>query len=77
MDTVSKDQTGKVIVVYGDKFCYVNPDEPTRLMRTVIEEQGTGGLPESSPPTAWTCWPMNRSETGSRKNSPPESLCGE
>jgi len=27
-------------VVYGDKFCYVNADEPMRTMRTIIEEQG-------------------------------------
>ncbi len=32
----------KVIVVYGGKFCYVNVDEPTRLMQTNIEEQGPG-----------------------------------
>lgn len=36
----AKAGTGKVIVVYGGKFCYVNPDTPTRLMRTIIEEQG-------------------------------------
>ncbi len=30
----------KVIVVYGGKFCYVNADEPTRTMRTIIEELG-------------------------------------
>jgi hypothetical protein len=29
-----------VIVVYGGKYCYVNPDEPTRLMKTVISEYG-------------------------------------
>ena len=29
-----------VIVVYGGKYCYVNPDNPTRLMKTIIEEQG-------------------------------------
>lgn len=29
-----------VIVVYGGKYCYVNPDEPTRLMKTVIAEYG-------------------------------------
>jgi hypothetical protein len=34
--------TNKVIVVYGGKFCYVNPDEPTRLMSTIIAEQGPG-----------------------------------
>ena len=30
----------KVIVVYGGKFCYVNADEPTRTMQTIIKEQG-------------------------------------
>lgn len=29
-----------VIVVYGGKYCYVNPDNPTRQMKTIIEEQG-------------------------------------
>jgi hypothetical protein len=29
-----------VIVVYGGKYCYVNPDNPTRLMQTIIKEQG-------------------------------------
>jgi len=29
-----------VIVVYGGKYCYVNPDNPTRLMKDIIEEQG-------------------------------------
>jgi hypothetical protein len=32
----------KFIVVYGGKFCYVNPDQPTCLMKTIIEEQGPG-----------------------------------
>jgi len=36
----AKDQTEKVIVIYGGKFCYVNIDEPTRLMRHIIAEQG-------------------------------------
>jgi hypothetical protein len=36
----AKADIGKVIVVYGGKFCYVNPDAPTRLMQTLIEEQG-------------------------------------
>jgi hypothetical protein len=30
----------KVIVVYGGKFCYVNVEEPTRLMETIVNEQG-------------------------------------
>lgn len=36
----AKEKTGKVVVVYGGKYCYVNPDEPTRLMQTIIQEQG-------------------------------------
>ena len=33
---------GGVIVVYGGKYCYVNSDNPTRLMKHIIEEQGSG-----------------------------------
>jgi hypothetical protein len=36
----AKEKVGKVIVVYGGKFCYVNAHEPTRTMRKIIEEQG-------------------------------------
>ena len=35
-----KQAAEKVLVVYGGKFCYVNVDEPTRLMQTIIHEQG-------------------------------------
>jgi hypothetical protein len=38
--TRAKEKTKKVVVVYGGKFCYVNPDEPTRTMQTIIEAQG-------------------------------------
>ena len=38
----ARDSGLKVLVVYGGKFCYVNVDQPTRLMRTIIEEQGAG-----------------------------------
>jgi hypothetical protein len=38
----AREKTEKVIVVYGGKYCYVNPEEPTRLMKTIIEEQGPG-----------------------------------
>jgi hypothetical protein len=38
----AREKTEKVIVVYGGKFCYVNPDNPTRLMQTIIQEQGAG-----------------------------------
>jgi hypothetical protein len=36
----AKEMANKVVVVYGGKFCYVNADEPTRIMKKIIEEQG-------------------------------------
>jgi hypothetical protein len=30
----------KVIVVYGGKFCYINAEQPTRTMQTIIDELG-------------------------------------
>ena len=36
----AKQKAEKVLVVYGGKFCYVNVNEPTRLMQTIIKEQG-------------------------------------
>lgn len=36
----AREKTEKVIVVYGGKFCYVNVNEPTRLMKHIIAEQG-------------------------------------
>jgi hypothetical protein len=36
----ARKKTGKVLVIYGGKFCYVNADEPTRTMQQIIEEQG-------------------------------------
>lgn len=38
----AEEKRDKVLVVYGGKFCYVNVDEPTRLMQAIIEEQGSG-----------------------------------
>ena len=38
----AKEKTDQVIVVYGGKYCYVNADEPTRLMGTLVQEQGSG-----------------------------------
>jgi len=38
----AKESVDNVLVVYGGKFCYVNVDEPTRLMQNIIEEQGEG-----------------------------------
>ncbi|WP_319522794.1 DUF1638 domain-containing protein [uncultured Desulfosarcina sp.] len=36
----AREKAGKVLVVYGGKFCYVNADEPTRTMQKIIAEQG-------------------------------------
>jgi hypothetical protein len=38
----AKEKSKKILVVYGGKFCYVNANDPTRTMRTIIEEQGPG-----------------------------------
>ena len=38
----AKEGFSKVIVVYGGKFCYVNPDEPTRTMGRIIDQLGPG-----------------------------------
>lgn len=38
----ARQKTTKVLVVYGGKFCYVNPDAPTRTMQKIIAEQGLG-----------------------------------
>jgi hypothetical protein len=40
----AREKTGKVLVVYGGKFCYVNADEPTRTMQEILEEQGPNVL---------------------------------
>ncbi|MFZ7125378.1 MAG: DUF1638 domain-containing protein [Desulfobacterales bacterium] len=37
---MAKEKAFGVLVVYGGKFCYVNADEPTRTMKTIIGEQG-------------------------------------
>lgn len=39
---MAKEKVSKIIVVYGGKFCYVNPDNPTRTIDKIIEEQGSG-----------------------------------
>jgi hypothetical protein len=38
----AKEKAEKIIVVYGGKFCYVNVDEPKRVMKTIVDEQGPG-----------------------------------
>lgn len=34
----AREDTGKVIVIYGGKFCYVNIDQPVRRIQNVIDE---------------------------------------
>jgi hypothetical protein len=36
----SLERAAYVLVVYGGKFCYVNVDQPTRTMETIVREQG-------------------------------------
>jgi hypothetical protein len=36
----SLEKAAGVLVVYGGKFCYVNPEEPLRTMETIVREQG-------------------------------------
>jgi len=55
----AKNMSDKVIVVYGGKFCYVNAHEPTRTMKTIIEEQG----PEVRRIQATHCIDMLASQT--------------
>lgn len=37
---MAKEKSDKVLVLYGGKFCYINADEPTRTMQSIIAEQG-------------------------------------
>ena len=37
---LARKKAGKVLVVYGGKFCYVNADNPTRTMQQIVAEQG-------------------------------------
>lgn len=55
----AKENADKVLVVYGGKFCYVNADEPTRTMKTIVEEQG----PRVARIQATHCMDMIASET--------------
>jgi hypothetical protein len=59
----AKEKTSKVIVVYGGKFCYVNGDEPTRTMKTIIQELG----PEVVRIQATHCMDMLASEEDREK----------
>jgi len=36
----AKEKVRDAIIVYGGKFCYVNPDDPTHLMQSIVAAQG-------------------------------------
>ena len=55
----AQETVGKVIVVYGGKFCYVNVDLPARVMQHVVEEQG----PQVARIDATHCMDMLADET--------------
>ena len=38
----AKEKVNKIIIIYGGKFCYVNPDNPTRTINVLIDELGDG-----------------------------------
>jgi len=59
----AKEKAGKVIVVYGGKFCYVNANEPMRTMKKIIEEQG----PDVARIDATHCMDMLASEAEREK----------
>jgi hypothetical protein len=59
----AREKAGKVLVVYGGKFCYVNADNPTRTMKKIIEEQG----PDVSRLEATHCMDMLASEAKREK----------
>jgi hypothetical protein len=59
----AREKAGKVLVVYGGKFCYVNAENPTRTMRKIIEEQG----PDVARLEATHCMDMLASETEREK----------
>lgn len=67
----AQEKTDKVIVVYGGKFCYVNADEPTRTMQTIIDEQG----PKVTRIQATHCMDALASETEREKIS--EEVAGD
>lgn len=39
---IARNYSDKIIVVYGDKFCYLNANKPARTMNHIIEENGPG-----------------------------------
>lgn len=49
LDRIAKarEKVGKVLVVYGGKFCYVNADQPTRTMQDAANYHRAGGRCDS------------------------------
>lgn len=66
----AKEGFSKVIVVYGGKFCYVNPDEPTRTMGRIIDQLG----PEAARIEATHCMDMLASEADREELAGGESV---
>ena len=59
----AREKAGKILVIYGGKFCYVNADEPSRTMQQIIEEQG----PDVQKVKATHCMDMIASEQQRQK----------
>ena len=57
-------------LVYGDNFCYINGDEFTRTMKTIIIEQG----PHFARINATHCMDMLASEAGRDEITPGEKI---
>jgi hypothetical protein len=68
----AREKAGKVLVVYGGKFCYVNVDNPLRNMKMIIEEQG----PNVARIDATHCMDMLASEE-EREKIAQETVSGE
>lgn len=66
----AKEAAGRILVVYGGKFCYVNADQPTRTMQTIISEQG----PRVGRIQATHCMDMIASED--ERNAIAEEIAG-
>ena len=39
---IARKSSDKVIVVYGGKYCYIDPDDPYKTIDTIIRSQGPG-----------------------------------
>jgi hypothetical protein len=39
---IAKSYADQILIVYGGKFCYLNPSDPARTVDQIIKEQGEG-----------------------------------